>query len=103
MENTFSITKDQVFARPSLVASLSKAVAAADTPEYDDAVNDVACEALTLYHDLGRADVDSVGVGIGSDMQMEADLALQAGTRGEALFTHLLDVIVDLADATYGG
>lgn len=102
MESTFSITKEQVFTRPSLLVALAKVVAAAGTPEYEDLVNDMACEALTLYHDLGRTDVDNVGVGIGSDMSMEADFALDDGARGEVLFNRLMGVIIDLAGNTYG-
>ena len=59
MENTteFSVTPEQVTSRQDMAVAIAKVVSAAgDARRVEDAVIDMVSEALTLYHDLGRAD-----------------------------------------------
>ena len=74
----------------------------AHTDEYDDLSNEVACWALTVYHEQGRADVDEVGEGLGVTIRDMIDDALRAGKRGEALRADVVSAVVETATMQFG-
>lgn len=106
MENTsrFSVTKDQVVSCKDTMKAIAVVIASANADNEaastwrEVAGEELASEAMSLYHGLGRVDVDESSEMIGCDMCAEVERAIDDGMRGYVLFERLVDIVVQLVD-----
>ena len=89
--------------RASLMEAIRKLVQQRPADPGEPLVNDWACEALTLYHECGRPDVDEVSEMLGVTLTTEYEDALAKYPNAPEFQQALIDAVVSVSTMTVHG